>query len=155
MTKKTNKLSDIWKAPISKKNAEKSEKAIFVELYLWAADAGHGLGLLDRHAGRLQGLLLLLAVVVHDHAVLAGLFAYIVQAFLEAARLVGDAFQLRGVVVAQRVTVLLQGSQLAVQRLQNRGEFEPVLWIRIRIFWASWIRIRIHYLEVWIRILLS
>jgi hypothetical protein len=30
-----------------------------------------------------------------------------------------------------------------------------VLWIRIRIFWASWIRIRIHYLEVWIRILLS
>ncbi len=76
--------------------------------------------MLDRHAGRLQGLLLLLAVVIHDHAVLAGLFAHIVQAFLEAARLVGDALQLRGIVVAQRVAVLLQGSQLAVQRLQNR-----------------------------------
>ena len=36
-----------------------------------AGNAGHGLGLLYRHAGRLQRLLLLLPMVVHDHAVLA------------------------------------------------------------------------------------
>ena len=76
---------------------------------------GHGLGLLYRHAGRLQGLLLLLPMIVHDHAVLAGLLAERVQGLLEAVRLVGHALQLRGIVVAQRVAVLLQRPLLAVQ----------------------------------------
>jgi len=102
-------------------------------LLLHATDVCHGLGLFRWDAGRLEGLDLLLAVVVHDHTVLAGLLPDLLEGLLEVVGLGGHALQLCRVQFTQFVLVLAQRPLLTVQRLSLFSEFEDLSFVVLEL----------------------